>query len=139
MRYAIGLAALLCWAFAGLATASAEKRIALVIGNAKYEHIAGLPNVPNDAMAMEALFKAAKFDSVVVLHDKRVTELRKELLDFAERAVDADVAVVFYAGHGIEVDRINYLIPVDARLKSDLTVEDETVSLDRLLEGLSGS
>jgi formylglycine-generating enzyme required for sulfatase activity len=121
-------------AAAAASPAEAERRVALVIGNARYEHIAGLPNVPNDARAMEALFKAARFDSVVVLRDKRVAELRKELLDFAERAAGADVAVVFYAGHGIEVDRVNYLIPVDARLRSDLAVEDETVSLDRLLK-----
>ena len=133
MRCLMALAAVICCALAG-GTAQAEKRVALVIGNAQYEHIPALPNVPSDAKAMAALFEAAKFDSVVVLHDKRAAELRRELLDFAERAAGADVAVVFYAGHGIEVDRVNYLIPVDARLKSDLAVKDETVSLDRLLE-----
>jgi formylglycine-generating enzyme required for sulfatase activity len=114
--------------------AGAETRVALVIGNAKYEHIAALPNVAGDARAMEALLTAAKFDSVVALHDQRVEAMRRELLAFAERATQADVAVLFYAGHGIEVDRVNYLIPVDARLKSDLAVKTETVSLDLVLE-----
>ena len=68
MRYFITLVVLLFSAFAGLATASAEKRVALVIGSAKYEHIARLPKVANDAKAMAALFEAAKFDSVVTLH-----------------------------------------------------------------------
>jgi len=60
-------------------------------------------------------------------HDQCVAELRRELSDIAERAVLAGVALVFYAGHGIEVDRVNYLIPIDARLKGDLAVKDETV------------
>jgi formylglycine-generating enzyme required for sulfatase activity len=127
---------MLCCAIVGIqiGPAGAEKRVALVIGNARYEHIPALPNVSSDAKAMEALLTAARFDSVVALHDQRVDALRRELLAFAERATQADVAVLFYAGHGIEVDRVNYLIPVDARLKSDLAVKDETVSLDRVLE-----
>src|SRR5262245_55840674 len=89
----------LCAAIAGLqiAPASAEKRVALVIGNGSYAHIAGLPNVPNDAAAMAALFKAAKFDAVDVRQNLGVAELRRALREFAGRAADADVAVVFYA------------------------------------------
>jgi TRAP-type mannitol/chloroaromatic compound transport system substrate-binding protein len=120
--------------FAGLASSSAEKRVALVIGNAKYEHIAGLPNVPNDAKAMEALFKAAKFDAVEMKENLRVAELRKALREFSALAAGAGMAVVYFAGHGIEVDRTNYLIPVDAKLAADIDVEDETVSLDRVLQ-----
>src|SRR5262245_39659181 len=91
----MGLLATVCCLLAGLdvAAAQAGKRVALVIGNARYEHIPGLPNVPNDAnaKAMAALFQAAKYDSVVLLHDQRVAELRRELLEFAERAAGADV------------------------------------------------
>jgi len=113
--------------------ADAEKRVALVIGNTSYEHIAHLPNVPNDATAMAALFKAAKFDSVEIGHNLGVAGLRKALRDFAIRTADADVAVLFYAGHGIELGQVNYLIPVDARLVTDFDIEDETVPLDRFL------
>ena len=116
--------------------AQAEKRVALVIGNGSYAHIAGLPNVPNDAAAMAALFKAAKFDAVDVKHNLGVAELRRALKEFAGRAADADVAVLFYAGHGIEVGQVNYLIPVDARLVTDFDVEDETVPLDRVLQAM---
>jgi hypothetical protein len=70
----------------------------------------------------------------VLLHDQRAADLKRALRELADRAAGADVAVLFYAGHGIEVDRVNYLIPVDARLRSDLDVEDETVSLDRVLQ-----
>jgi uncharacterized caspase-like protein len=97
------LAVALCCAIVGIqiGPASAETRVALVVGNANYEHIAALPNVSSDAKAMEALLTAAKFDSVTALHDQRADTLRRELLAFAERATQADVAVLFYAGHGI--------------------------------------
>jgi formylglycine-generating enzyme required for sulfatase activity len=110
--------------------------VALVIGNGSYGHHAGLPNVPNDATAMAALFKAANFDSVDYRTNLGVAELRRALREFTALVADADVAVMFYAGHGLEVDRLNYLIPVDARLATDLDVEDETVSLDRVLQFL---
>lgn len=133
MRYVVALAAALLGAVAGLLPAEA-KRVALVVGNGSYEHIAPLPNVASDARAMAALLRAAKFDSVAVVHDLGAAALRRALRELADRATGADAAVLFYAGHGIEVDRVNYLIPVDARLKSDLDVEDETVSLERVLQ-----
>jgi uncharacterized caspase-like protein len=116
--------------------AIAEKRVALVIGNGSYSHIAHLPNVANDAATMAALFRTAKFDAVDVRHNLGVAELRRALRDFAGQAADADVAVLFYAGHGIEVGQVNYLIPVDARLITDYDVEDETVALDRILQAM---
>ena len=133
------LAALCCIVVAGLLSgaAQAEKRAALIVGNAKYAHIAGLPNVPNDVAAMAALFKSAKFDNIDVMHNLGVGELRRALKLFAEKAADADTAVLYYAGHGIEVGQANYLIPVDARLATDFDVEDETVSLDRALQAMA--
>ena len=116
--------------------AHADKRVALVIGNATYNHIAHLPNVSHDAAAMAGLFKSAKFDSVETRHNLGVAELRQALREFASRVADADVAVLFYAGHGIEVGQVNYLVPVDARLATDFDVEDETVSLDRVLHAM---
>ena len=136
MRYVIRLMTFVCIGLVALkiGPASAEKRVALVVGNASYGHHAGLPNVPNDAAAMAALFKAARFDAVEVKHNLGIAELRRALREFSRQAAGADVAVLFFAGHGIEVDRTNYLIPVDARLAADLDVEDETVSLDRVLQ-----
>jgi hypothetical protein len=127
----------LCCVFAGLAAAHADKRVALIVGNSSYAHIAGLPNVPNDAAAMAALFKAANFESIDIARNLGVAELRRALKAFAARAADADVAVLYYAGHGIEVGQANYLIPVDARLATDFDVEDETVPLDRVLQALA--
>jgi formylglycine-generating enzyme required for sulfatase activity len=138
MRDVIRLGVVLCSVVAAFQTAPAraEKRVALVIGNGSYAHITHLPNVRNDAAAMAALFKAAKFDAVDVRHNVGAAELRRALREFESRTADADIAVLFYAGHGIEVGQVNYLIPVDARLVTDFDVEDETVPLDRVLQAM---
>src|SRR5262249_26361727 len=110
--------------------ARAEKRVALIIGNGAYAKVGKLPNPTNDAAAMEVLLKGARFDSVQQLTNLGTAAMRRALRDFADAVRDADIAVVFYAGHGIEVNGVNYLIPVDAILERDIDVEDETVSLD---------
>jgi uncharacterized caspase-like protein len=113
--------------------AFAEKRVALVLGNSAYRNTAPLANPINDAAVMAATLKNAGFDSVDFRHDLPAVETRRALREFADLARDADIAVVYYAGHGIEVDGANYLIPVDARLERDTDVYDEAFSLDRIL------
>jgi uncharacterized caspase-like protein len=111
----------------------AEKRVALVLGNSAYRNVATLPNPVNDGAVIAATLKDAGFDVVDSRHDLPAAETRRVLRDFADRARDADIAVVYYAGHGIEVDGTNYLIPVDAKLERDTDVYDEALSLDRVL------
>jgi uncharacterized caspase-like protein len=113
--------------------AFAEKRVALVLGNSAYQNVARLPNPVNDGAVIAATLKNAGFDVVEERHDLPAAETRRALRDFADRARDADIAVVYYAGHGIEVDGTNYLIPVDAKLERDTDVYDEAFSLDRVL------
>src|ERR1700694_3747940 len=113
--------------------ALAEKRVALVLGNSAYQNVAPLPNPANDGAVIAATLKDAGFDVVDSRHDLPAIETRRALRDFADRARDADIAVVYYAGHGIEVDGTNYLIPVDAKLERDTDVYDEAFSLDRIL------
>jgi uncharacterized caspase-like protein len=113
--------------------AFAEKRVALVLGNSSYKNVAQLPNPVNDGAVVAATLKDAGFDVVDSRHDLPAAETRRVLRDFADRARDADIAVVYYAGHGIEVDGTNYLIPVDAKLERDTDVYDEAFSLDRVL------
>jgi uncharacterized caspase-like protein len=113
--------------------AFAEKRVALVLGNSAYQNVARLPNPVNDGTVIAATLKNAGFDVVEERHDLPAAETRRTLRDFADRARDADIAVVYYAGHGIEVDGTNYLIPVDAKLERDTDVYDEAFSLDRVL------
>jgi uncharacterized caspase-like protein len=113
--------------------AFAEKRVALVLGNSAYQNVARLANPVNDGAMIAATLKNAGFDVVEERHDLPAAETRRTLRDFADRARDADIAVVYYAGHGIEVDGTNYLIPVDAKLERDTDVYDEAFSLDRVL------
>jgi uncharacterized caspase-like protein len=113
--------------------ASAEKRVALVLGNSAYQSVPPLPNPVNDAAVIAATLKDAGFDVVDSRRDLPAAETRRALRDFADRVHDADIAVVYYAGHGIEVDGTNYLIPVDAKLERDTDVYDEAFSLDRIL------
>lgn len=113
--------------------ALAEKRVALVIGNGAYRNVPALTNPVNDGNTVAATLKGAGFDVVDSRHDLPAAETRRALRDFADRARDADIAVVYYAGHGIEVDGSNYLIPVDAKLERDTDVYDEALSLDRVL------
>ncbi len=117
-------------------TAHAERRVALVLGISKYAQVAPLGNPVRDADAMSAVFKTAGFDHVVNERDLNIAGLRRAVRDFADRVRDADIAVIYYAGHGIEVDGTNYLVPADAKLASDFDIEDETMSLDRLLKTL---
>ena len=113
--------------------ALAEKRVALVLANSAYQNVAALPNPVNDGAMIAATLKEAGFDVVDSRHDLPALETRRALRDFADRARDADIAVVYYAGHGLEVDGTNYLIPVDAKLERDTDVYDEAFSLDRVL------
>ena len=110
-----------------------------MIGNGTYTKVARLDNPKNDAAAMEAMFKAAAFTLVVRLEDLGVTAMKRALRDFSGTALDADIAAVFYAGHGIEVAGVNYLIPIDAVLERDIDVQDEAVSLDRINQVLEGA
>jgi uncharacterized caspase-like protein len=113
--------------------AHADKRVALVIGNSTYKNVTRLQNPANDAAAVVGMFKKAGFDSVDSRLDLSVVEMRRALREFGAKTRDADVAVIYYAGHGIELDGTNYLIPVDATLETDTDVLDETFALDRVL------
>jgi uncharacterized caspase-like protein len=113
--------------------ALADKRVALVLGNSAYQNVAPLANPVNDSGKIASTLKDAGFDIVDSRRDLPAADTRRALRDFADRARDADIAVVYYAGHGIEVDGANYLIPVDARLERDTDIYDEAFSLDRIL------
>jgi uncharacterized caspase-like protein len=123
----------------GVMPGHADKRVALVIGNSNYRHAGRLTNPVNDAAAVAALLKSAGFAVVEPGSDVGIAQMRRALSDFADTARDSDIAVVYYAGHGIEVDGVNYLIPVDATLARDFDVEDETISLDRVLKAIDSA
>jgi hypothetical protein len=114
-------------------TAFADKRVALVIGNSAYQNVNRLPNPANDAAAVAAMLTKIGFDIVSNKEDVANADMRKMVRDFSDQAADADVALVYYAGHGMELNGTNYLVPVDAKLERDVDVEDEAVSLDRIV------
>ena len=113
--------------------ALAGKRVALIVGNSSYQNVAPLTNPANDAAAITEMFKKASFDVIESRRDLKSQEMRRALRDFGDKARGADIAVVYFAGHGLEVDGVNYVVPVDAVLERDADVEDEAVSLNRIL------
>jgi uncharacterized caspase-like protein len=126
------LVGLLLTAFAA-SDALALRRVALIVGNAKYEHAGVLANTLNDSHAIATLLKRAGFDVVDERVDLGVVEMKRAVRDFTAVAGNADIAVIYYSGHGLEASGVNYLIPVDAKLATVYDVEDETLPLDRLL------
>jgi uncharacterized caspase-like protein len=117
--------------------ACAEKRVALVIGNANYQFVGKIMTPARDAEAMASLFKAAGFDRVEFKLDLDALEFERVLQAFGNTTAGADIIVVYYAGYGIQVDRKNRIVPVDASLNDD--VDDETISLERLTEIAAGA
>jgi uncharacterized caspase-like protein len=128
---AIIIALLSTWLFNQ--PAFAEKRVALVIGNSAYQKVVRLANPANDAAAISATFKSAGFDVVELKRDLNATEMRRALRDFSDNVRDADVAIVYFAGHGIEIEGTNYVIPIDAVLERDIDAYDEAIPLERIL------
>ena len=140
-RFGLALAVVLALAAApafGGQAAPAEDRVALVIGNSAYTDVSALPNPQNDAADVGAALGRLGFDVTTLLDGDRAG-MDEALRTFARRSVGAATALIFYAGHGMEVDGANYLVPVDARLESDTDVEYETVELDRVLRATEGA
>ena len=133
LRLAIFYFVLLTACCLNTVAALAEKRVALIIGNSNYEKVARLLNPANDAALIAETFESAGFDTVELRRDLKVADMRRTLRDFMDKSREADVAVVYYAGHGIEVDGTNYLVPVDAVLERDVDVYDEALTLERVL------
>jgi TPR repeat protein len=121
------------------ADALAAKRVALLIGNEKYEATSQLNNPANDVELMKASFEEAGFDSVTTVHDVGRKDMVKALRDFEDLATGADVAIVYYSGHGMEMNGQNFLLPTDVKLQTDKDIEDEAVGLDRVQRSLEGA
>jgi Caspase domain len=113
--------------------AAQAKRVALVIANSRYVNASTLPNPPADAKLIGAALKRAGFDTVDIRIDLGKTALESELRAFGQKAEGADVALVYYAGHGIEAGGQNYLIPTDVKLVRDRDLEVEATRLDTVL------
>ncbi|WP_058320278.1 caspase family protein [Sinorhizobium sp. GL28] len=116
---------ILCMAlFVSASDAWAAKRVALLIGNEKYEATSPLNNPANDVELMKASFEEAGFDTVTTVHDVSRQDMVKALREFEDLATGAEVAIVYYSGHGMEMNGENFLLPVDVQLKTDKDVEE---------------
>jgi uncharacterized caspase-like protein len=112
----------------GAAPAFAAGRVALVIGNGLYQKVPALPNPPRDAADIGQALQRLNF-KVTQLSNASAADMRKAIVEFGRTAEGSEMAVVFYAGHGMEVGGENWLIPVDAELRGDTDAENEAVSL----------
>src|SRR6195256_2315188 len=112
MRYPTVIFSLLCMMLSASA-ANAERRVAFVVGNGAYKNVAQLPNPSMDAKSMAGVLRNVGVD---VAEGPNLTrdQMTERLLECGKKAQGADIAVFFYAGHGIAFDGTNYLLPVDA-------------------------
>jgi hypothetical protein len=130
LRYRVLLAAVSILVF--VTPAAADKRVALVVGNSAYMQAGALPNPVNDASDMADALKQVGFEVTLGL-DLSKSAFDGKIRDFARALEKADVAVFFYAGHGLQVGGRNYLVPVDARLQGERDLDFDAVSLDFVL------
>ena len=136
------IAALIGWIAVSLLvgdpTAHADTRVALVIGNSAYRHAPHLPNPLNDAADMSASLRRLGF-TVHTLTDAKFDDMRRALIEFGRQARGAELAIVFFAGHGIQMAGENWLIPTDAQLASDLDVANEAIGLQSVVRAVSNT
>src|SRR5713226_4597111 len=123
----------------GAYAARAENRLALVIGQSAYRSVVPLPNPANDAKAMSKLLGDAGFD-VTSAADLSQNDMRETVGDFAAKVAAKGpdtVALVFYAGHGLEIDGENFLVPVDVDPKRETDIPLQAVRLNDILNTLT--
>lgn len=118
--------------------AKADRRVAFVVGNGAYKNVQPLPNPAIDAKSMARVLRNVGFDVVEGANLTR-EKMTEKLLDFGKKAQGADVALFFYAGHGIAINGTNYLLPIDADLKSEMDVKlGSAINIDVTLDQTMG-
>ncbi len=132
MRTILSFVLFMSIAVSGMSAAQAERRVALVIGNSAYEHTASLANPKSDAEAVAASLERLGFEVLTGL-DADIHQMIGLVRDFSRALEGADVALFYYAGHGLQVDGNNYLAPVDAELNDQADLDFGTVKLSSIL------
>jgi len=133
----LGVIALLM-GFAAAPASADGKRVALVVGNSAYRNVPELPNPANDAGAVAAALNRLGF-SVTLIANASFEEMRRGLIALGREAAGADMAVMYFAGHGMEISGENWLIPIDAELKKDIDAENEAISLRSVMLQVSNT
>ncbi|MEQ1952324.1 caspase domain-containing protein [Mesorhizobium sp. CN2-181] len=116
--------------------AAANRRVALVLGNSEYQNVPPLTNATSDARAMEKLLQGLDFE-VVSGFNLTKAETQETIAHFAKEVRGADIALFFYAGHGLQVSNVNYLIPIDAVLEDETSLDFEAVQMNFILRQMS--
>lgn len=136
MLRGFGLVAVMVAAFISIditeTLAATGKKVALVMGNSAYKYAVELPNPKNDAKLMAETFRTSGF-TVIEGEDLDKTGMKSLVDQFTEAAYDAEIAVIYYAGHGLQVDGRNYLVPIDGQLESAAQLKTRTLTADELL------
>ncbi|MBK9083163.1 MAG: caspase family protein [Rhizobiales bacterium] len=127
-------AAVFVWG--GLAAdAWADRRVALVVGNSKYQKVTPLPNPSNDATDVADILRGLDFQVISVIDADQIG-FNRALGEFSRKAIDADAVLFFYAGHGIQVKGQNYFLPIDADARDEISAEFEFIAMDRVRQAL---
>lgn len=112
---------------------SQEKRLALIIGNSLYEHGSSLKNPVNDAELMSNVLSELDFEVILKTNSTKI-DMDTTILNFWRKLDKYDVALFYYAGHGIQVEGVNYLLPVDAVLEDKLALQIEAVDVEKIVK-----
>src|SRR6516165_3619043 len=132
---ALGLFCTAIWADRALA----ERRVALIIGNSNYQNAPILPNPERDARGIADMFQKAGYEIVTTAFNVGNLDFKSTIRKFEDTVTDADIAVIYYAGYGLNIHGTNYLIPIDAKLASDRDANNETITLEQLVESVHGA
>jgi tetratricopeptide (TPR) repeat protein len=115
------------------------RRVALLIGNSTYANAGVLKNPRNDARILAETLRRIGFSDVVEHYDLGLASMTDALKTFGDQSANADWAVIYFSGHGLEMDGISYLVPIDAKLERDTHIPDETVPVERILQKAAGA
>ncbi len=118
---------------------SGPRKVALIVGNSAYKNVQPLANPARDAKLIASTLRDLGFATVTLAPDLTRDKFFAALHEFGIEAEKADWAVVYYAGHGMEIGGVNYLIPTDARLAADRDAETQAVALEQLIAAVSGA
>jgi tetratricopeptide (TPR) repeat protein len=121
------------------ASIGGARRVALIVGNGAYKNVPTLDNPPRDAALVAAALRDVGFQTVTLSKDLTRDKFFETLHTFASEAEKADWAVVYFAGHGLEIGGVNYLVPVDARLAVDRDAETQMVALEQVIAAVGGA
>jgi uncharacterized caspase-like protein len=123
----------------GAPALSVTRKVALIVGNGAYRNVEKLANPPRDAKLIADTLRGLGFQTVNLAPDLTRDQFFAALRDFGREAEKSDWAVVYYAGHGMEIGGINYLIPTDAKLAADRDAESQAVALEQVIAAVSGA